>query len=286
MTPPADRSLLLGPASADRYVDESVVLPGGGALNMAWHFARAGEPVHLLTRIGDDGSQVFLPFLDRHRIGYSPESIVAPGATSSIEIVIGPDRQPFMDHFVEGVWRDFRLTDDEERLLGHSSRLHVVLVDPVVRELDRLATSGRLDATTVSGDFLSFRRWAIDRFAATMHHLDVGVIGWPGDPQDPTVAEIRDIAFDLGKLVVVTLGALGVRVFDGSSGPHERFVPVEPVAVAGTTIGCGDAFVAAFLSAWWSGAGVDASVTAGTLAGAAATAWRRPLPDEAYRAVC
>ena len=56
-------NLLLGPASLDRYVAQGVVLPGGGALNMAYHWSRLGMPFRFLTRIGDDHPEVFLPFL-------------------------------------------------------------------------------------------------------------------------------------------------------------------------------------------------------------------------------
>lgn len=273
--------VLLGPASLDCYVDEHLVLPGGGALNMAWHLASAGDPVHLLTRIGADRSTLFTDFLDRHHITASPD-LVGDGPSSSIDIRIGDDRQPWMDNFVEGVWREFRLTAVEERTLASSTQLHVVLVAPVVAELDRLAADGLLSGLTVSGDFLSFRRWQIDRFARTMAHLDLGVVGWPGAPDDPLLDEMRDVAHALGTLVVVTLGAQGVRVFDGRDDPIEAFVPVDAVAVAGTTVGCGDAFVAAFLREWWRDGWIGTAVAAGAQAGAAATAWLRPLPDEAY----
>jgi pfkB family carbohydrate kinase. len=49
-------------------------------------------------------------------------------------------------------------------------------------------------------------------------------------------------------------------------------------------VGCGDAFIAAFLATLWHGADLIEAVEAGKMAGAAATAWRRPLPDGAYGA--
>ena len=52
----------------------------------------------------------------------------------------------------------------------------------------------------------------------------------------------------------------------------------------GTTLGCGDAFIAGFLEAWRSSRDVVAAVERGKVLGAEATAWRRPLPDEAYGA--
>lgn len=283
---PVPASILLGPASLDRYVRQGVVLPGGGALNMAYHWASAGVPACLFTRIGDDVPEVFLDFLRRHRIDHVPTSIVAPGSSCSIDIELGADRQPWMDHFVEGVWTDFHLLGDEERLLAGAVRLHAVLVDPVVREVERLGAAGRLDHLAVSGDFLSFRHYTLDRFADTMRHLQLGFVGWPGEPEDPVVVGIRDVAFRHHALVVVTLGARGVIAFDGRADGVERWFGVDALDVRGTTVGCGDAFIAAFLAAWWPSAqdaeALAAAVEAGKAAGALATTWLRPLPDSAY----
>lgn len=277
MNPP----VLLGPASIDRYVAQAVELPGGGALNMAYHWSRLGPPFHFLTRVGDDHPGLFLSFMHRHGIAHSA-SVVGHGASASIDIVIEDDRQPFMDHFVEGVWSDFRLTPDEELLVRRAPQLHVVLVEAVAAEVQRLGTDGVLAEVSVSGDFLSFRHYTVERFAATMAFLDVGIIGWPGALDDPVVAGVREVAFQLGKLVVITLGSRGVLVLDGRDEPHEQFVAVHALPVLGTTVGCGDAFVAAFLARWWTDRDVMAAVDAGKAGGAAATAWMRPLPDDAY----
>lgn len=273
-------NLLLGPASLDRYITQGVLLPGGGALNMAYHWSQLGLPFHFLTRIGSDHAPLFLEFLQRHGIAYSP-SIVGPGQSSSIDIVIETDRQPYMDHFVEGVWDGFHLDAAEQALVAASERLHVVLVDAAAAEVHRLGAEGALAGVEASGDFLSFRHYTVERFAATMAHLQVGIIGWPGAVEDPVLAGVRAVACEQGKLVVVTLGSRGVQVFDGRTS-SEQFVPVAAVSVEGTTVGCGDAFVAAFLAARWRGADVLTSVEAGKSAGAAATAWPRPLPDSAY----
>ena len=280
---PAPATLLLGPASLDHYVARGVTLPGGGALNMAYHWSRAGFAFHLLTRIGDEEPDAFGPFLRRHRIAHSADSIVAPGASSSIDITIGADHQPHMDNFVEGVWSGFALTATEGALLPHARRLHVVLVAPAVAELGRLGDAGRLDHLEVSGDFLSFRRWTPASFDRAMTHLAIGFVGWPGAPDDPAIAGMRAAAFTHGRLVVVTLGERGVLVFDGRDGrATERFVGVDAVAVRGTTLGCGDTFIAAFLAAHERGASLDDALDRGRAAGALATAWLRPLPDDAY----
>ena len=274
--------LLLGALSLDIYLGRDLVLPGGGTLNIAWSWRRSGVPFRLLSRVGDDRPEVFLAFLERHGIRPEP-SLVAPGRSASIDIVIRPDLQPWMDSFVDGVWATFRLTPDEEAMLGGARGLHVVLVEGAIRELRRLAGAGLTDGLEVSADFLSFRHYTLQRFAGTMADVDIGFVGWPGGTRDDGVRGLRAIAHDFGKLVVVTFGAQGVRVFDGRpGGGGDRFIPVDPVPVLGTTLGCGDAFIAGFLDAWRSSRDVTAAVERGKVLGAEATAWRRPRPDEAY----
>ncbi len=158
-----------------------------------------------------------------------------------------------------------------------------MLVEGAIRELRRLAEAGSTRGVEVTADFLGFRHYTVERFADTMTDVDVGFVGWPGGLEDPVVDGIRAVAHDLGRLVIVTFGSQGVRVFDGRpDGGGDRFVPVEPVPVRGTTLGCGDAFIAGFLESWHASRDVLAAVERGKVLGAEATAWRRPLPDEAY----
>ena len=109
-------NVLLGAVSLDVYLGRDLVLPGGGVLNMAWRWRQSGVPFRLLTRVGDDLREVFRDFLDRHGIPAEP-GLVAPGRSASIDIVIQPDLQPWMDNYVEGVWATVRLRPDEEALI-------------------------------------------------------------------------------------------------------------------------------------------------------------------------
>jgi sugar/nucleoside kinase (ribokinase family) len=274
--------VLLGALSLDIYLGRDLVLPGGGVLNMAWQWRRSGVPFRLLTRVGDDRPEVFQAFLDRHGIPVQP-GLVVPGPSASIDIVIQPDLQPFMDNYVEGVCASLRLGPDEEALVHAGAGLHLVLVEGAIRELRRLAASGLTRGVEVTADFLGFRHYTVERFADTMTDVDIGFVGWPGEPDDPAVDGIRSVAHALGRLVVVTFGAHGVRVFDGRQGGEgDRRIEVAAVPVRGTTLGCGDAFIAGFLASWRSTRDVTAAVERGKALGAEATAWRRPLPDEAY----
>ena len=279
--PRDDAFALLGALSLDIYLGRDLVLPGGGALNMAWHWRQTGTPFSLYSRVGDDRPEIFRAFLDRHGIPHTDE-LVMPGQSASIDIEILPDLQPHMDNFVEGVWTGFSLTPAEERRVHAGHRLHVVLVEGAIRELARLHASGAVQRLEVSADFLGFRHYTLERFADTMRAVDIGFVGWPGAPDDVGVHGIRAVAHELGRLVVVTLGSQGVWAFDGRPGGGDTFVPVEAIPVAGTTVGCGDAFIAGFLAAWRTAADTGRAIEAGKVRGAVATAWRRPLPDDAY----
>jgi len=279
--PHAREDLLLGPISLDLYRD-GTVLPGGGALNMAWHWRQLGVPSRLLTRVGPDYADVALDFLDRHDIEYVRESIVGDGPSATIDIAIQPDGQPYMDRFVEGVWATYRSTPDEEDRIRRARALHVVLVEGAIGELDRLHRAGILDDIEVTADFLGFRHYTIERFARTMTQVDLGFVGWPGDRTDPEVGGIVDVARRLGKRLVVTFGASSILVIDGRTDAPDALVPVVPVDVRGTTVGCGDAFIAYFLSDYRTAGDLVRAAETGKIGGALPTAWRHPLPDEAY----
>jgi sugar/nucleoside kinase (ribokinase family) len=278
----AGENLLLGTISLDHYLARGDVLPGGGVLNMAWHWRRLGRPFQLLTRTGDADGEPIRTFLARNGIEIvAPAELAARGRSSAIDIEIQPDRQPWMDNFVAGVWDDYRLTARERDGLAAARRLHVVLVEGAIAELARLAGDDALEHLAVSADFLGFRHYTVDRLRDTMGHVDLGFIGWPGAEDAPEVAGIRGAAFDLGKSIVVTLGARAVLVFEGASQTQRRY-PVTPVEVRGTTLGCGDAFIAWYLDEHWRSGDHDAAVARGMTGGAMATAWERPLPDDAY----
>lgn len=284
----ASDTLLLGTISLDHYLATGDVLPGGGVLNMAWHWRRLGREFQLLTRIGAEDGQPIEAFLSRHEIPVAaPEQLNTTGRSSAIDIEILKDRQPHMDNFVDGVWAAYRLTQRERFQLARARRLHAVLVEGAIAELDRLGDAGALVHIPVSADFLGFRHYTVERLAQTMRAVDLGFIGWPGAEDDPTVAGIRDVAWDLRRVLVVTMGARAVRIFDGRVGAtapeqRDRRYPVQAVEVAGTTLGCGDAFIAWFLDELWRTNDLDAAVGRGMMGGAVATAWPRPLPDDAY----
>ena len=275
---------LVGPASIDRYIDDGIELPGGGALNMAYHWRSAGHPVRLFSRVARDRSTAFDRFVTKHGIAVT-ESWHAAGDPCSIDIRIADDRQPAMDRFVEGVLGEFRLASDEVDAIVNPTPTHFVLVDVVDDALHAIA-GGRPTAASHArwtGDFLSFRHMTGERFSATMAYLELGIVGWPGNPGDKEITDLATRTADLGRTLIVTFGSKGVLTVDARGADRiDRWFDVEARPVAGTTIGCGDAFAAASLSTWFRSGDISAAVDAGQQLGGDATEWVRPLPETAY----
>ena len=275
---------LVGPASIDRYIEEAVELPGGGALNMAYHWRSAGHPVTLLSRVARDHATAFDRFVTQHGITVT-DGWYALGDPCSIDIRITDDRQSAMDGFVEGVLGEFRPDPTEIDAIVDGTPTHFVLVDVVDAALHAIAADRPADATRArwTGDFLGFRHMTGERFSATMAHLELGIVGWPGDPDDAEVTELAARAADLGRTLVVTFGSQGILAVDARGSDRvDRWFDVDARQVTGTTIGCGDAFAAAALSTWFETSDLAAAVDAGRRLGANATEWVRPLPDSAY----
>ncbi|MEM9749017.1 MAG: hypothetical protein AAF945_20165, partial [Actinomycetota bacterium] len=103
-------AFLVGPLSGDRYLDEGVTRPGGGALNMAVHQTRRGLRVELVSRVAESQRDLVDSFLRRNGVP-ATSSLYVPGEPCTIDVRFADDRQPMMDHFVEGILADFRLSD-------------------------------------------------------------------------------------------------------------------------------------------------------------------------------
>ena len=285
-------NVIFGQSDLDIYLPENKIFPGGGALNIAYHWRQLGVPFTLLTRIADDKPDYFLDFYERHGVLLMQSSLIKQGKAGSSDIYIRPDGDVFMDNWIEGVGADIELDAAEMGLIGQAKWLHTFLIDSIVAQLKRLSALGYLATTAVSGDFFDFSPFDLVTFREAMEYIDIGFIGWQMELTDETMVGIRAIVQDLGKMLIVTLGSRGVMVYDGRSnsplnqgqgdGLGEQFFPVEAIPVEGSTIGCGDAFAAYFLAEWQRSQNISKAVNAGNVGGRKATQWRRCLPDKAY----
>ena len=90
MTTSAGGVTLLGALSVDRWIDTGEELPGGGALNMAWHLTQRGVDVEVISRVATRDRPVFEAFLQRHGIAVSASTWVdGPSCTVDVRSCAG-----------------------------------------------------------------------------------------------------------------------------------------------------------------------------------------------------
>jgi len=277
-------NVLFGAVCLDIYNQGEYRRPGCGILHNAYHLQKLGADPLLITRIGAQQARFFLDFFHTHQIAILSEQITAPGSAASIHIQLDPSGEAKMSHFAPGVWQDFRLTAQEAEKLEQSTNLHMVMLHEVAPEFLRLHTAGKLQQTLVSADFLALQHFSIEQFVQLLAHVHLAFIGWRGALDDPMLETIRAAAQAQRTLVIITLGARGIQVFDGLATPQVQthFFPVEEVPVLGNTNGCGDAFISYFLAEYWPHHNLEVAIARGKIGGALATTWPFALPAAAY----
>ena len=271
----------------DIYLGRDLVLPGGGALNMAWHLRDEPDPFVLLTRVGDDrpGGVPGVPRPARDR---PPGGVARRGRA----VVLDRHRDPARPPAVDGQLRRGRLgrLPDDARRAGAGARGARASTSCWSRA--RSGSWRRLacrrcprrpggHARTSSGSATTRSSGSRGRWPT----VDIGFVGWPGDRRRPeSWRDPRRRAPTRAGWSWSPSGAREVRVFDGRPGRRGRRgrcrwcrcrSPGRPSAAA----------TRSSPGSWRRGAGPATCAPRSRRAtglGAAATAWRRPLPDEAY----
>jgi sugar/nucleoside kinase (ribokinase family) len=237
-----------GPLRPDDDRPARIDLGGGGqAANFCAWSAALGEPVRLVTRVGDDerGRQLVAE-LEARGVDVCP--VWAPEPTGAIAVLVAPDGRRAMatqrgaslglrpDDLLEAWFRDVKL-------------IHVpaysLFTDPLAQ-----ATRAAIGLVRDHGGMLSIdlssvaglQEYGPARMAYDLARLKPELLFG-------TAAEVETIGVALEHLAqvpVIKLGPAGCRVFG-------RYVPGPSVQhVDGT--GAGDAFAAAFCAAWIHGA--------------------------------
>jgi ribokinase len=261
------------PLSPDDDTPSTITFAGGGqAANFCAWTVSLGDRARLVTRVGDDETGRRL-VADLEGRGVEVRAVWAPEATGAIAVLIGQDGSRTMatqrgasvglgpDDLEDGWFRDARL-------------LHVpaysLFVEPIAaatRAAIRAVREARgmlaVDLSSAAG----LRAYGPSRMAYVLARLKPEVLF-------ATEAEASTLAVPLESLAqvpVLKLGAEGCRVF-GRTIPSPRVEAVDPT-------GAGDAFAAAFCSAWLRGAtpvesaeqGVNAASQSVLVAGARPT---------------
>jgi ribokinase len=258
------------PLCPDDDTPATIALGGGGqAANFCAWTAALGDGARLVTRVGDDETGRRL-VADLEARGVDVRAVWAAEATGSIAVLVdGEGRRTMATDRGASVGLS---PDDLEDGWFHDARLlHVpaysLFVEPIssaaraaIRAVRAVKGMLAVDLSSAAG----LRAYGPSRMAYVLARLTPEVL-FATEAEAATLAVPLD---SLAQVPVLKLGAAGCRVF-GKTIAAPDVDAVDPT-------GAGDAFAAAFCSAWLRGAapveaaqhGVDAATRSVLLAGA------------------
>ncbi|MGW4562055.1 ribokinase [Streptomyces sp. NPDC004561] len=280
----ANADLVIGverrPAAGETVLGGDLsVHPGGKGANQAVAAARLGARTALLARVGDDGH-------GRHALdslrsaGVDPAGVLVGGAPTGVALItVDPTGD---NSIVVSPGANARLTPRDVRAAGsllHASRVVSaqleIPVETVVEVVRSLPAGTRFvlnpsPPRPLPAEVLA----ACDPLVVNEHEARVilGADRAGGDPEDWA----RLLPAEGPRSVVVTLGAAGALVCDGSGVTRVPSVEVDAV----DTTGAGDAFTAAL--AWRLGSGAALAEAAAYAARVGAAAVTRRGAQESY----
>ena len=236
------------PLQADDDAPATISLGGGGqAANFCAWTAALGEPVRLVTRVGDDDRGRRL-VADLEAQGVEVRAVWAAEPTGAIAVLVGADGRRTMAT-QRGASVGLSPEDLDASWFGDARLLHVpcysLFVEPLAsaaRAAIRIVRdSGGMLAVDLSSA-AGLREFGPARMAYHLARLKPEVLF-------ATVPEADTLGVPLANLAqvpVLKLGAAGCAVF-GREIPAPQVHAVDPT-------GAGDAFAAAFCTAWLHGA--------------------------------
>ena len=237
-----------GLLQADDDSPATITVGGGGqAANFCAWAAALGEPVRLVTRVGDDErGRRLVSDLEAKGVEVCP--VWAPEPTGAIAVFVGADGQRTMAT-QRGASVGLSQDDLDDSWFRDAQLIHVpaysLFVEPLAsatRSAIRLVREGggmlAIDLSSAAG----LRAYGATRMAYVLARLSPEVLF-------ATKAEAQTLAVPLESLAqvpVLKLGRAGCVVYG-------RSIPAPEARVIDST-GAGDAFAAAFCVAWLHGA--------------------------------
>ena len=253
--------------------EASIRLGGGGqAANFCAWAAALGERARLVTRIGNDETG--------HRLvseieagGVEVKAVVGDDATGAIAVFVGPGgERTFATQ--QGASLGLRSEELQATWFDGADLLHVpayaLFTEPLATAARRAVELARAAGALISVDLSSAA--GIRQFGAARLAYDLSTLR--PELLFASEAEAREIDAPLegmAKVPVVKLGARGCRVFG-------RRVPA-PIVDAVDGNGAGDAFAAAFCSAYLDGASPLEAAGRAVLVGSQAATIRGARPS-------
>lgn len=236
------RVLGFGDNIVDRFVDRGVEYPGGNCVNFAVYAGRLGADSAYLGVFGDDEAGAFVrSCLDASGVDTSRcEVRSGPNGLTEIETVQGDRR--FLRWNGGGVTISDPVRLQSLDYIGTFDHVHSSVYSAMESQLPLLRESKVL----VSFDFSSEAEYRTDEYLARVcPSVDLALVSCGDMERQQVWSELRRFFEHGAGMVLATLGEGGAVLFDGESFYHSNAAPIDGVLV--DTMGCGDAYLTAFV---------------------------------------
>ncbi|WP_207456550.1 PfkB family carbohydrate kinase [Herbiconiux sp. SYSU D00978] len=228
----------------DRFIDRQVMYPGGNCVNYAVYARQLGVDSSYVGVFGNDAhGRLVHRVLDSLGIDLRL-CVIRDGENGATNIEVVDGERYFRGWNEGGVTTTdpFRLTDDHIRYLSGFDLVHSSVFSASVPELPALRRTGAL----ISYDFSDDPEHRTPAYLAeVVPHLDLALLSFAEEDETEIEEELRRVRSYGSALVLGTRGPNGAMLFDGTEIHSVRAEPIDPERFK-DTMGCGDAFLAAF----------------------------------------
>lgn len=237
------KTVYVGDIGVDDYSGQ--LYPGGCALNVAFYAKKSGLDIDLVSCVGSDkASQIPRNVVKKLKLDDNHIHEL-PGETPQQKIQVLPSGEKKFIGYFPGVLNDFKLNQKDIDFINKHDVLITLFysqISQLFEQVTKIKFSGLkvvdfMDANDFGKDINFVKKYS--------HWWDIGFFGLSGN-DSLFIQQLMQLAKNLSKTVVITLGSGGSLAV----AQNKIFkVNTKPIQAVDTT-GCGDAYLAGFLTDW------------------------------------
>ena len=228
----------VGFCCADVYEKLNKIYPTGNGVDWGVHLARMGVPVSVVSVVGTDsyGEKMKEALAAEHIDISHLRTEEGDTCKMMMDLKNGTDRVHLEE--IEGVMKNYALTEEEFNFVARHSMLHTDLFGKVLDKLPAWKEKG----VEVVMDFSVFSEDPEYECEKLFPYVDYVFLSYDGKKDDHIKEWVKKIHSYGPKLVTATMGELGSICYDGTTLHEFGIVPTRVV----NTVGAGDSYIAGF----------------------------------------
>lgn len=251
------KTIYVGDCGVDEYNGQ--LYAGGCGLNTAFYAQKVGLSMDLVSCVGND-KESQIPLNVCHKIGLKTDYIYQfPGKTPQQKIEVLPNGEKKLVGYNPGVLSKFKLQKKDLDFIGKHQMLITVYYLQIEKLFSQLLESDFKGLKVI--DFMDGNDFDkdIDLVKKYADRWDIGYFGL-SVKDEKLINNLKELADDENKLVLITLGKEGSWCYWQKKKYWQKAENVKAV----DTTGCGDAYLAGFLSKFAKQQGLQQSMLCGS----------------------